>query len=75
MKALFVTISVFAVSATMAFAQAPKASAAKKQPNVEFEMMTWPEVKKAIAEGKTTALFYTGAPSSADRRTSTAATR
>src|SRR3954464_6431384 len=27
---------------------------------VEFEMMTWPEVKKAMAEGKTTALFYTG---------------
>ena len=23
-------------------------------------MMTWPEVKKAMAEGKTTALFYTG---------------
>ena len=23
-------------------------------------MMTWPEVKKAIADGKTTALFYTG---------------
>jgi creatinine amidohydrolase/Fe(II)-dependent formamide hydrolase-like protein len=53
----------------MAFAQAPaarppaapsKAAAAKKQPNVEFEMMTWPEVKKAISDGKTTALFYTG---------------
>jgi creatinine amidohydrolase/Fe(II)-dependent formamide hydrolase-like protein len=30
------------------------------QPNVEFEMMTWPEVKAAMAAGKTTALFYTG---------------
>ena len=30
------------------------------EPLVEFEMMTWPEVKKAMAEGKTTALFYTG---------------
>src|ERR1051325_9775886 len=30
------------------------------QPNVEFEMMTWPEVKAAIEAGKTTALFYTG---------------
>ena len=30
------------------------------QPLVEFEMMTWPEVKAAIAAGKTTALFYTG---------------
>src|SRR5262245_12712833 len=28
--------------------------------NVEFEMMTWPEVKAAIAAGKTTALIYTG---------------
>src|SRR3954463_13863350 len=27
---------------------------------VEFEMMTWPEVKAAIAAGKTTALIYTG---------------
>ena len=30
------------------------------QPLVEFEMMTWPEVKTALAAGKTTALFYTG---------------
>jgi creatinine amidohydrolase/Fe(II)-dependent formamide hydrolase-like protein len=30
------------------------------QPLVEFEMMTWPEVKAALAAGKTTALFYTG---------------
>jgi len=27
---------------------------------VEFEMMTWPEVKAAIEAGKTTALIYTG---------------
>ena len=27
---------------------------------VEFERMTWPEVKAALAAGKTTALFYTG---------------
>src|SRR6185369_13843074 len=27
---------------------------------VEFEMMTWPEVKDAMAAGKTTALIYTG---------------
>ena len=33
---------------------------AQKEPNVEFEMMTWPEVKEAMAAGKTTALFYTG---------------
>src|SRR5689334_19160155 len=33
---------------------------AKPAPLVEFEMMTWPEVKAALAAGKTTALFYTG---------------
>jgi len=35
-------------------------SAKPKEPLVEFEMMTWPEVKEALAAGKTTALFYTG---------------
>jgi creatinine amidohydrolase len=45
-------------------AQAPASSeagaAAAAEPLVEFEMMTWPEVKQALAAGKTTALFYTG---------------
>src|ERR1700745_3717179 len=27
---------------------------------VEFELMTWPEVRDALAAGKTTALIYTG---------------
>ena len=27
---------------------------------VDFEMMTWPEVKQALADGKTTALIYNG---------------
>jgi creatinine amidohydrolase/Fe(II)-dependent formamide hydrolase-like protein len=31
-----------------------------KGPLVEFEMMTWPEVKQALADGTTTALIYTG---------------
>jgi creatinine amidohydrolase len=35
-------------------------TAKPKEPLVEFEMMTWPEVKEALAAGKTTALFYTG---------------
>jgi creatinine amidohydrolase/Fe(II)-dependent formamide hydrolase-like protein len=35
-------------------------SAQNREPLVEFEMMTWPEVKQALADGKTTALFYTG---------------
>jgi creatinine amidohydrolase/Fe(II)-dependent formamide hydrolase-like protein len=55
------------LASAAAFAQTPagkpaaaKQSAAAKKPLVEFEMMTWPEVKQAIADGKTTALFYTG---------------
>src|SRR5918911_1236865 len=45
---------------------AAKTTTAKQSPAqnrtdlVEFEMMTWPEVKAAMAAGKTTALFYTG---------------
>ena len=73
MHRLLSTLSVIAFSATTAFAQTaattaapaakkPAAAAAtmKKEPLVEFEMMTWPEVKKAMQAGKTTALFYTG---------------
>ena len=72
MRRVLLTIPVLALSAATAFAQAPaaktaarpaaakQAATAKKQPLVEFEMMTWPEVKAAIAAGKTTALVYTG---------------
>lgn len=35
-------------------------AAADKAAQVEFELMTWPELKAALAAGKTTALFYTG---------------
>jgi len=35
-------------------------SAAYAQSKVDFEMMTWPEVKAAIEGGKTTALIYNG---------------
>jgi hypothetical protein len=42
-----------------AAAQAPGVAAART-PNVEFDMMTWPEVKAALAAGKTTALVYNG---------------
>jgi creatinine amidohydrolase/Fe(II)-dependent formamide hydrolase-like protein len=58
MHRLFATIPMLVLSAATAFAQ-PSKPAAKKD-LVEFEMMTWPEVKAAIAAGKTTALFYTG---------------
>lgn len=36
------------------------AQAAASKELVEFEMMTWPEVKAALEAGKTTALIYTG---------------
>lgn len=35
-------------------------SAVAAEPLVEFDRMTWPEVKQALADGKTTALIYTG---------------
>lgn len=52
-----------AAAALVALACLPAAAQAQKkgkEPNVELEMMTWPEVKQALADGKTTALFYTG---------------
>jgi creatinine amidohydrolase/Fe(II)-dependent formamide hydrolase-like protein len=56
------TVTALVLSSTIAFAQAPRASAAAGDgaESVEFELMTWPEVKQALADGKTTALFYTG---------------
>jgi creatinine amidohydrolase/Fe(II)-dependent formamide hydrolase-like protein len=64
------TAVALALSATTAFAQAPaprtapahaaRSAQSAKAPLVEFEMMTWPEVKAALAAGKTTALVYTG---------------
>ena len=53
---VFVLSLAFAVPA---LAQGPGV-AGSRTPNVEFDMMTWPEVKKAMAEGKTTALVYNG---------------
>jgi creatinine amidohydrolase/Fe(II)-dependent formamide hydrolase-like protein len=55
MKRVLATFGVLLLSATAAFAQKTG-----KTPLVEFEMMTWPEVKAALAAGKTTALVYTG---------------
>ena len=70
MKVLKFVLPALLVSATAAAAQTPakaparpaaaRQSAAAKKDLVEFEMMTWPEVKAAMAAGKTTALFYTG---------------
>ena len=60
------TVTTLVLSTTIALAQAPAASpevgesAESSAQLVEFELMTWPEVKQALADGKTTALFYTG---------------
>jgi creatinine amidohydrolase/Fe(II)-dependent formamide hydrolase-like protein len=54
-------LSVVAASLTLLAALAARPSHAQgREPLVEFEIMTWPEVKQALADGKTTALFYTG---------------
>src|SRR5690349_3818893 len=58
MKTLPLILS-FALAAPAAAVQSKSAPQANP-PLVEFEMMTWPEVKKAIGEGKTTALVYNG---------------
>src|SRR6267142_5744088 len=55
MRRVFVTALALALPSTMALAQSRG-----KEPLVEFEMMTWPEVKQAMTDGRTTALFYTG---------------
>ena len=51
---------VLTMASSLAYAQVAPGAAATRTPNVEFDMMTWPEVKKAIQEGKTTALVYNG---------------
>ena len=43
------------------------------QRSLDSEMMTWPEVKRAIESGETTARSITAGPSSAGRRMSTEA--
>lgn len=58
MRRVFVLLVVLAC-ATPAFAQGVGV-AGVRTPNVEFDMMTWPEVKKAMSDGKTTALVYNG---------------
>lgn len=57
MKTLPLILALALASPSMA---AQKRPAAAQAPLVEFEMMTWPEVKKAIEGGKTTALVYNG---------------
>jgi creatinine amidohydrolase/Fe(II)-dependent formamide hydrolase-like protein len=69
MSRLALAASAVALVTTSTFAQAPASRASSvpspsatrlADPLVEFEMMTWPEVKAALEAGKTTALIYTG---------------
>src|ERR1700730_859730 len=65
MHHFLLTVALLTLPVVFAFAQTPPeprvASSTTSRANlVEFEMMTWPEVKQALSDGKTTALFYTG---------------
>jgi creatinine amidohydrolase/Fe(II)-dependent formamide hydrolase-like protein len=53
MRLTSMTICLLAIASTGAYTQPNTAS-------VDFEMMTWPEVKQALEQGKTTALIYNG---------------
>jgi creatinine amidohydrolase/Fe(II)-dependent formamide hydrolase-like protein len=58
---MYRTISTLPILVLLAAAVIAQTPATKKAPTlVEFEMMTWPEVQQALANGKTTALVYTG---------------
>src|SRR6478735_11549904 len=59
MRRILSAVLLTSLFAPAAFAQGPGV-AGSRAPNVEFDMMTWPEVKKAMGEGKTTALVYNG---------------
>jgi creatinine amidohydrolase/Fe(II)-dependent formamide hydrolase-like protein len=48
------------LAAAMAVGLVLTQAAFAAEPLVEFDLMTWPEVKQALADGKTTALIYTG---------------
>ncbi|MDY6946940.1 MAG: creatininase family protein [Pseudomonadota bacterium] len=61
MRHLMVAGVALALSVTATLAPPPAGAAASSaKAAVEFELMTWPEVKDALAAGKTTALIYTG---------------
>jgi creatinine amidohydrolase len=60
MHRLIAAVTLLALTSTSSLAQVMSTARTTNEPNVEFEMMTWPEVKQALADGKTTALIYTG---------------
>ena len=53
-------LCVLALSVGGGFGQTRPAAKMNPAGLVDFEMMTWPEVKQAMAAGKTTALIYNG---------------
>jgi creatinine amidohydrolase/Fe(II)-dependent formamide hydrolase-like protein len=53
-------MSKFKVILAAALLAAPSLFAQAKPALVDFELMTWPEVKQALADGKTTALILNG---------------
>lgn len=55
-----VTGPAYAAGAGEGSAASQASATGKKSSQVEFAMMTWPEVRDALAAGKTTALIYTG---------------
>jgi creatinine amidohydrolase len=61
MRYLIATSVALTLFATATLTVQPACAADKgSKAVVEFELMTWPEVKDALAAGKTTALIYTG---------------
>ena len=53
-------LCVLALSVGGGFGQTRPAAKMNPAGLVDFELMTWPEVKQAMAAGKTTALIYNG---------------
>jgi hypothetical protein len=52
MRRFQLSIAMIALPATIALVQTPSTAAAQAiDPLVEFEMMTWPEVKQALVSG------------------------
>jgi len=60
MRILLAAIVALSLSPAFMMTESLAAPAASGSQLIEFEMMTWPEVKAALAAGKTTALIYTG---------------
>lgn len=60
MRRLRVAATALTLLVSAAVAPVSPVSAAETEQLVEFDMMTWPEVKAAIGGGKNVALFYTG---------------